>query len=707
MLLKLRKLTAVVAIGALSFSSWQAAAIQGRGNSKNLCRTQPNDAEIQAQNLSEISCKAEITALKCDEFFETPEERKEFERQCPPSKEERQINGGDLGAVCLRQMFNPTIDSIKGVAAFIAAGMKESAENRQKFVAECEAAPDFKSKILKTIPDYSGFTRAQIEKFPCSQLVGDFQDNEARQKEYQVNQRAEAAYKKYASVPHTDDESEIGRNPFLAVIQHNKDKWKCLNQAGHYEMFCYVVFSIVDPTMIAGGAGAAVKSARLAKLFEKGNIVADLPRSSISASPGEIFKRIRENLIQRTSKDLSQTSIPVSANGVDQLNVNLGKRLGSGFRGSVYEVTNPGKFCDPCTPVIKFAHETSLSLPGAAARDAAAAKDIRDEFLTYNYLKENIKNIDANLSEQFAWPKNRLPTADIYKMLETASGPALIKERIPGDSLSKILEKKGSEGLTPEMLSSLKEISKYELLVKDLKNPVRNGKGREKFIIDINPSNLVWVDDSITMAKFGLKRPSFLFYEITPLQVRNNSQFKQILAVASSEAQPNDSQRFLWGSYIQSKIQEIPYLNRTYVDEMSMRANLLLNTKTKEKVLVKVSDLFSIHPITDERPSSVATLEKRTEAFRQRAASLNNSTVVTESELNEIAPSKNSMRAIKVKDGCYIVFDGNGRLAAFRNAIQKADEKKIEIELWEPNNSINIIDSMKSIMGTYGLKACK
>ena len=267
MLLKLRKLTAAIAIIVLSISSRPAFAIQGRGNSRSLCRTQPSDAELQAQNLSEISCKGELKALKCDEFFETDVERKEFERQCPPSTEERQMTGGDLGAVCLRQMVNPTIDSIKGVLAFIASGVEETEENRKKFIAACEKDSNFKATISKTIPIFANSSKDQIDKYSCDYLLVEFEDNEARQKEYQVNQRAKAAYRKYVSTPHTNDESEIGKNPFLEFIQHNKDKWKCLNQAGHYEIVCYGFFSVIDPTMLVGGVGAIAKGARLARLF--------------------------------------------------------------------------------------------------------------------------------------------------------------------------------------------------------------------------------------------------------------------------------------------------------------------------------------------------------------------------------------------------------------------------------------------------------
>jgi hypothetical protein len=259
------KLAAMIALCGSTLVSNSALAIQVRHIN---CATIRTDAEVQVQNLEEISCKAELAALRCDEFFDAESERREFERKCPSSRE-RQLSGGELGAVCLGQVLNPTIDSIKGVAAFIAAGIKESAENRQKFIAQCEGSADFKATVAKTIPIFSNFTKQSLDKLACSYLVVEFEDNEARQKEYQVNQRAAAAYKQYVTTFRPNDEVGIGRNVFLDFIRHNKEKWKCLNQEGHYQMACYGLFSVVDPTMLAGGVGTGVKGLRLAKLFEK------------------------------------------------------------------------------------------------------------------------------------------------------------------------------------------------------------------------------------------------------------------------------------------------------------------------------------------------------------------------------------------------------------------------------------------------------
>lgn len=156
-------------------------AIQGRGNSRNNCLIQPSAAEVQAQNLAEISCKAELDALKCDRFFANEEQRKEFGRQCPTSKE-TQLNGGDLGVICFKQVIAPTLTSVKGIAAFIASGIRESAENRQRFISECEATPSFKVKIASTIPIFANYTKEQIEQTACPYLVVEFEDNQSRQK---------------------------------------------------------------------------------------------------------------------------------------------------------------------------------------------------------------------------------------------------------------------------------------------------------------------------------------------------------------------------------------------------------------------------------------------------------------------------------------------------------------------------------------------
>ncbi len=302
MALRVLKLTTGFAIFALTFTPLSAFAIQGRGNSKVLCQSPHVDAESQGQNFSVFLCQAELVELRCDEFFKTDEELDEFKRQCPPSKKERQINGGDLGAVCLGQMLNPTIASIKAVAAFIAAGMKESAENQQQFIADCKASPDFKAKILSTIRDLATLSKEQSAQYSCEQLAGDFQNN---QNDYQVNDRAEAAYKKYIGTPHNDSEAVIGKNPISAFLEYDSDRWRCLNQAGHYAIRCSEFFSIIDPTLLIGGAGAISKGLKLAKLFKKATVGKSIGKLAHLDSVPPIPRSIATPVVKPNLRSLS------------------------------------------------------------------------------------------------------------------------------------------------------------------------------------------------------------------------------------------------------------------------------------------------------------------------------------------------------------------------------------------------------------------
>lgn len=430
---------------------------------------------------------------------------------------------------------------------------------------------------------------------------------------------------------------------------------------------------------------------------------------SLLSQPGKIIR----SAAQATAVNLEHNVVSGMVNGADgakQVSLDLGQRLGSGMFGSAYDLKNATAFCPNCSAVVKFPHKSLVTHPGSKMRETTSAGAIEEEVKTYNALSEQVKKLNLDDGKDaFAWPADQLPTAKILGTVQTEHGPALVKMKVPGRSLDKILAEDGAAGLTEEMAASLREIAKYELRLKDLANPSRRIRGsrtgHEHLIIDANPSNLVWVDDPKILAEMGMKRPSFMFYEMAPLQFRNNTELKQIVeSLEITKGLKADDQKFVWSAYLLKKAKEFSQVDRSASEAVNLRARLVAGTEARERVAVPVSQLASIHPI--DRPAALSELAKRRQAFKENEAMIRGNPVLLSKELDTMAPSKNPIRAVRMQKNCYVVFDGNGRVAALRDAIPDIGDARIEVELWRLANPEPIVAQIHKVMEMRGLKAC-
>lgn len=105
---------------------------------------------------------------------------------------------------------------------------------------------------------------------------------------------------------------------------------------------------------------------------------------------------------------------------------------------------------------------------------------------------------------------------------------------LPGASLEELAARKK---LSRDMIRSLREISEFRGKARELTGfKARPDEyGHEKLELDLNPSNLAWVQDPAALSRLGLKRPSFLFYELTPLHFHDTGEFDRILRSAANQ----------------------------------------------------------------------------------------------------------------------------------------------------------------------------
>jgi hypothetical protein len=209
----------------------------------------------------------------------------------------------------------------------------------------------------------------------------------------------------------------------------------------------------------------------------------------------------------------------------DSSSITLGERIGLGDRGGLYRIDRSSivEGVPPTTVglVAKIPHTIRLS--NGSGPHPQAELEMKREIQTYDLLKSQWKNVesDSQFPKDPAWKTGKIPTAPILKSFQSKEGTILIKPEIKGDSLKKLYEE--NRGKLPEdMETSLKEIyAMIKAVSSRVKTPIQDSNGGwvegRPFYTDINPANLVWVSNPAEMNLLGLKRPSFVFYEMTPL----------------------------------------------------------------------------------------------------------------------------------------------------------------------------------------------
>lgn len=238
--------------------------------------------------------------------------------------------------------------------------------------------------------------------------------------------------------------------------------------------------------------------------------------------------------IAAINKDRSHQTATVRVSGkpYSELKLTYDDKLGSGYYGSVYTV----KELDPLPDAVaRWDGPVVVKVPnkfGPLTRSSRIAEEeARREVVSLEALQDKLPAIEA--SEKFpkdpSWTRGTLPVVPILDSADTEFGKFLFKPVVRGKSLMKLQEER--KILSPEMLRSLDEIYGLTRAISEttpyVKLKADEVAAHANFHLDINANNLVWVEDVRLLRQLGLKRPSFVMYEMTPLRSRT-SQFQDL-----------------------------------------------------------------------------------------------------------------------------------------------------------------------------------
>jgi hypothetical protein len=111
-----------------------------------------------------------------------------------------------------------------------------------------------------------------------------------------------------------------------------------------------------------------------------------------------------------------------------------------------------------------------------------------------------------------------VPVSPIYKYVKTEEGVMLFKPFVKGKTLKQIFLEAGGklENVPAEMRQSARDIFDLGQALRRTVKASKNGDGSWRyFTADLKPDNYIWVDNPADFATFGLKKPGFVFVELT------------------------------------------------------------------------------------------------------------------------------------------------------------------------------------------------
>ena len=130
--------------------------------------------------------------------------------------------------------------------------------------------------------------------------------------------------------------------------------------------------------------------------------------------------------------------------------------------------------------------------------------------------------------------------------------------------------------------------------------------------------------------------------------------------------------------YLDDKKSELKDLRFRDVLLAKAFADILRYTDKTEMKYVPLSSITPIHCI--DRESAIDKVNERSEILAEHKAELLNIGKLNKESLLDYLPSVSGIKVIKEKEESYISFEGNGRVAAFKQVFSEDDVIQLEVE---------------------------
>jgi hypothetical protein len=154
-------------------------------------------------------------------------------------------------------------------------------------------------------------------------------------------------------------------------------------------------------------------------------------------------------------------------------------------------------------------------------------------------------------------------------------------------------------------------------------------------------------------------------------------------------------------SYLLGKTEEVQELDLKDLLMAKVILDIHRTRKSKELVFLPLGHLRPIHAL--DRPNAMRATEARIEALEPHRERLLASGRLTCDDLAEILPSVSWIKTVRENDSSYLVYEGNGRLAALHGVFGPEADLGVEAELYHFRKPKKIIRRLNRLRRLNGL----
>ncbi len=154
-------------------------------------------------------------------------------------------------------------------------------------------------------------------------------------------------------------------------------------------------------------------------------------------------------------------------------------------------------------------------------------------------------------------------------------------------------------------------------------------------------------------------------------------------------------------SKIRDTFEKLRGFDLSFFAQQRLTRQILKEADFSEPLLLSLAELQSIHPMDGVAESKIAG---RVETLRGVIDQVRDKGILSAKDLEALLPSSGKMRGVRDRLGRVVLFDGNGRFVALREAFSDLPNLLIEVEVYEFNHPQDpILSSLDEIRSRRGL----
>jgi len=155
-------------------------------------------------------------------------------------------------------------------------------------------------------------------------------------------------------------------------------------------------------------------------------------------------------------------------------------------------------------------------------------------------------------------------------------------------------------------------------------------------------------------------------------------------------------------SYLFGKRSELQQLDVRDAVMAGVILDIHVRRSGKEVVAVPLHSLKMIHVL--DRETAMQAVEKRVVALQGERDRLLDARCLTLDLLNEAIPSVSAMKVVRDRDGSYLAYEGNGRIAALLELFGENDGISVEVEEYRFRNPKRTLKGLHKVRSLDGLE---